>query len=63
MQGQDVAFLIGGAEGLAPACLARADMTLSLSRLTFPHEMVRVMVAEQIYRAWTILSGHPYHRD
>lgn len=63
MQGREVAFLIGGAGGLAPACLARADMVLSLSELTFPHEMVRVILAEQIYRAWTILSGHPYHRD
>jgi 23S rRNA (pseudouridine1915-N3)-methyltransferase len=63
MQGRDVAFLVGGAEGLAPACLARADVALSLSELTFPHEMVRVILAEQIYRAWTIVSGHPYHRD
>jgi len=62
MQGRDVALLVGGAEGLDAACLSRADEKLSLSTLTFPHELVRVIVAEQLYRAWTILSGHPYHR-
>lgn len=62
MQGRDVALLVGGAEGLDAACLNRADEKLSLSTLTFPHELVRVIVVEQLYRAWTILSGHPYHR-
>jgi 23S rRNA (pseudouridine1915-N3)-methyltransferase len=62
MQGTDVSFLIGGADGLAPACLARAEETLSLSALTFPHQLVRVMLAEQLYRAWTLTQGHPYHR-
>lgn len=62
MQGRDVDFLIGGAEGLHPRCLDRADETLSLSALTFPHQLVRVILAEQLYRAWTLLHGHPYHR-
>ena len=62
MQGRDVAFLVGGADGLDPSCLTRADEIMSLSKLTFPHELVRIILAEQIYRAWTILSGHPYHR-
>jgi len=62
MQGRDVAFVIGGPDGLDSACLARADERLSLSALTFPHGLVRVMLAEQLYRAWTLQSGHPYHR-
>lgn len=62
MLGADVIFLIGGADGLAPACLERANETLSLSDMTFPHGLARVMLAEQLYRAWTVLSGHPYHR-
>lgn len=60
--GRDVAFLIGGPDGLAPACLARADERLSLSPLTFPHGLVRVLLAEQLYRATSLLQGHPYHR-
>jgi 23S rRNA (pseudouridine1915-N3)-methyltransferase len=60
--GKDVALLIGGPEGLAPECLARAERRWSLSPLTLPHPLVRVVVAEQIYRAWSLLSGHPYHR-
>lgn len=63
MQGDDVSFLIGGADGLAPAALARARETLSLSALTFPHQLVRVILAEQLYRAWTLTQGHPYHRS
>jgi len=61
--GRDLAFLIGGADGLDSALLKRADITLSLSRLTFPHELVRAILAEQIYRAFSILRGDPYHRD
>ncbi len=61
-EGRDVALMAGGADGLAPACLARADLSWSLSPLTLPHALVRVVVAEQIYRAWTITRGHPYHR-
>jgi 23S rRNA (pseudouridine1915-N3)-methyltransferase len=60
--GQDLACLVGGPDGLAPDCLARADQRWSLSRLTFPHPLVRIVVAEQIYRAWSLLRGHPYHR-
>ena len=60
--GREVALLIGGPEGLADECRARADEAWSLSRLTFPHPLVRVIAAEQLYRAWTILSHHPYHR-
>jgi 23S rRNA (pseudouridine1915-N3)-methyltransferase len=62
MQGVDVSFLIGGADGLDRRCLERSDEALSLSALTFPHMLVRVMLAEQLYRAWTVLHGHPYHR-
>jgi 23S rRNA (pseudouridine1915-N3)-methyltransferase len=57
-----VTILIGGPDGLAEACRKRAQRLWSLSRLTLPHGLVRVLVAEQIYRAWTILQGHPYHR-
>ena len=60
--GRDVAMLIGGPEGLAPACRERADRIWSLSPLTFPHPLVRIVVAEQLYRAMSILKGHPYHR-
>jgi 23S rRNA (pseudouridine1915-N3)-methyltransferase len=55
-------FIIGGAEGLDAAVIARADATLSLGRLTWPHMLVRPMLAEQIYRAQMITAGHPYHR-
>ncbi|HWP94643.1 MAG TPA: 23S rRNA (pseudouridine(1915)-N(3))-methyltransferase RlmH [Gammaproteobacteria bacterium] len=60
--GRDVALLVGGPDGLAPACLARAEWCWSLSPLTLPHPLVRIVVAEQLYRAWTLLAGHPYHR-
>ncbi len=60
--GRPVALLIGGPDGLAPACLGRAEFRWSLSPLTFPHGLVRVLVAEQLYRAASILAGHPYHR-
>jgi len=62
LQGQNIAFVIGGSDGLADAVLARADEQVSLSALTFPHYMVRVILAEALYRAWSICSGHPYHR-
>jgi 23S rRNA (pseudouridine1915-N3)-methyltransferase len=57
-----VAFLIGGPQGLADRVLADAELTLAFGRQTWPHRLVRVMLAEQLYRATTILSGHPYHR-
>jgi 23S rRNA (pseudouridine1915-N3)-methyltransferase len=60
--GRDLAFLIGGPDGLAPELLERADLKWSLSPLTWPHGLARVMVAEQLYRAHSILHGHPYHR-
>ena len=62
-QGQDLAFLIGGPDGLAPEVLERSHFTLSLSRLTLPHALVRVLLSEQLYRAHCILTHHPYHRD
>jgi 23S rRNA (pseudouridine1915-N3)-methyltransferase len=62
-EGQDVALLVGGPDGLAAPCLDAARWRWSLSPLTLPHGLVRVLVAEQFYRAWTVLSGHPYHRD
>ncbi len=61
--GRDIALLVGGPDGLAPECLARADESWSLSPLTFPHALVRVLLAEQLYRAWTLGTGHPYHRS
>ena len=60
--GRALALLIGGPDGLAPACRERADQTWSLSALTLPHALVRVVVAEQIYRAMSLMAGHPYHR-
>ena len=60
--GQDVALLVGGPEGLATSCLEAARVRWSLSPLTLPHPLVRVVVAEQLYRAWSILRNHPYHR-
>jgi 23S rRNA (pseudouridine1915-N3)-methyltransferase len=62
MQGKDLALLIGGADGLAPAALERADQRWSLGPLTLPHPLVRIVVAEQLYRATTQLAHHPYHR-
>jgi len=61
--GQDVALLVGGPDGLAQECLDAASWRWSLSPLTLPHGLVRVLLAEQMYRAWTVLAGHPYHRD
>lgn len=62
MTGKNVALLIGGPDGLDSDLLKRADVRLSLSRLTLPHPLVRVLLAEQIYRAWSINHAHPYHR-
>lgn len=59
---RDVAFLIGGADGLAGSALDRADLKLGFGAMTWPHQIARIMLAEQLYRAVTILSGHPYHR-
>lgn len=60
--GQDISLLVGGPDGLSADCLAAAHTKWSLSPLTLPHPLVRVVIAEQLYRAWTILKGHPYHR-
>jgi 23S rRNA (pseudouridine1915-N3)-methyltransferase len=60
--GRDLALLVGGPDGLDPGIVRRADFRWSLSPLTWPHALVRVMVAEQLYRAHSILQGHPYHR-
>lgn len=62
MQGGDVALLVGGPDGMTPDILALAKQQWSLSRLTLPHPLVRVLLAEQLYRAWSILQGHPYHK-
>ena len=60
--GRDVALLVGGADGLTDQCRKRADILWSLSPLTLPHPLVRVVLSEQIYRAWSVLRNHPYHR-
>lgn len=62
-QGRDISFLIGGPEGMTKECLAHADQKLSLSALTFPHPLVRIILAEQLYRAYSLMQGHPYHRE
>lgn len=62
MQGGDVALLVGGPDGMTPEVLALAKQRWSLSALTLPHPLVRVLLAEQLYRAWSILQGHPYHK-
>ena len=62
MGGCNVTLLVGGPDGLDPACVARADQRWSLSPLTLPHPLVRVVLAEQIYRAWSLLNNHPYHK-
>ena len=61
-QAQDVSIVIGGPDGVSDELLAQASLKLSLSALTFPHPLVRVILLEQIYRAWSILNNHPYHR-
>lgn len=60
--GRDISMLIGGPDGLAEICLKRADQVWSLSKLTLPHPLARIVVAEQLYRAWSLLHNHPYHR-
>jgi len=60
--GQDISLLVGGPEGLSAECRSMADEKWSLSALTFPHPLVRVILAEQLYRAWSVLRNHPYHR-
>ncbi len=61
--GRDVSLAIGGADGLHESVKQRADWMWSLSPLTLPHGMVRVLLAEQLYRAWTVINNHPYHRE
>lgn len=61
--GRDVALLIGGPDGLDEKCLQQADATWSLGKLTLPHMLVRVILAEQLYRAWSLTQNHPYHRE
>lgn len=60
--GRHIDLLVGGPEGLAASCLQKAEQRWSLSPLTFPHILVRLIIAEQIYRAWSVLNQHPYHR-
>ncbi len=61
-EGHNISLLVGGPEGLAPACLEAARLKWSLSALTLPHPLVRILLAEQIYRCWALLKGHPYHK-
>jgi len=63
MLGTDICLLVGGPDGLAPKCKSRAQQHWSLSALTFPHPLIRVIVAEALYRAWSVNAGHPYHRE
>jgi 23S rRNA (pseudouridine1915-N3)-methyltransferase len=60
--GRDVCLVIGGPDGLSAACLQRAERSWSLSNLTLPHGLVRILLVEQLYRAWSLQTGHPYHR-
>jgi 23S rRNA (pseudouridine1915-N3)-methyltransferase len=62
MQGGNTSLLIGGPDGLSADCLSRANQRWSLSGLTLPHPLVRIVLAEQLYRAWSLLNNHPYHR-
>ena len=62
VDGRDLCFIIGGPDGVSESCRQRADSTWSLSQLTLPHGLARVLFAEQLYRAWSLQTGHPYHR-
>lgn len=62
MDSENIVFMVGGADGLSTACRERANLCWSLSNLTFPHFLVRVLIAEQVYRGWSLLNNHPYHR-
>tara|TARA_Y100000588_G_C14077932_1_gene848806 strand:+ start:532 stop:999 length:468 start_codon:yes stop_codon:yes gene_type:complete len=62
LEGIDIALIIGGADGLSETCLAKCEKRWSLSAHTLPHGLARIMVSEQIYRAWSVLNNHPYHR-
>lgn len=62
MDGCNISLLVGGPDGLDPRCSQKADQQWSLSALTLPHPLVRIILAEQIYRAWTLMNNHPYHR-
>lgn len=63
MQGRNISLLIGGADGLSDECRAKAEQQWSLSKLTIPHPLVRVIVSEALYRAWSLMHNHPYHRE
>lgn len=63
MDGRDVSLLIGGPEGLAPECIAASGQKWSLSALTLPHPLVRIILTESLYRAWSVTQNHPYHRE
>jgi 23S rRNA (pseudouridine1915-N3)-methyltransferase len=63
MDGRDVSLLIGGPEGLSPECIESSEQRWSLSALTLPHPLVRIVVAESLYRAWSLNNNHPYHRE
>ena len=63
MDGRDVSLLIGGPEGLAPSCIAASEQKWSLSALTLPHPLVRIILTESLYRAWSVTQNHPYHRE
>ena len=63
VDGRDLCFIIGGPDGVSDDCRQRADFTWSLSSLTLPHGMARVLFVEQLYRAWSLQTGHPYHRE
>ena len=63
MDGRDVSLLIGGPEGLSPECIVASEQKWSLSALTLPHPLVRIIVAESLYRAWSVTQNHPYHRE